>query len=100
MRTGRDVHEASAPATPSVIGNALAIGPDRHPLRLRCSKTWSPAPIAEKLGPAQRRRKQFAKEIVLQGVLSIQAGNNPRVVEMQLMSFLSLKEQAGLAKAA
>lgn len=56
-------------------------------------------PVAEKLGLLSKE-EQFVKEIVLQGVLSIQAGNNPRVVEMQLMSFLSLKEQAGMAKAA
>jgi chemotaxis protein MotA len=42
----------------------------------------------------------FAKEIMLQGVLSIQAGNNPRVVEMQLLSFLSSKQQAAIPKAA
>jgi chemotaxis protein MotA len=56
-------------------------------------------PIAEKLGLLSKE-EIFAKEIILQGILAIQAGNNPRVVEMQLMSFLSLKEQAGLAKAA
>jgi flagellar motor component MotA len=33
-------------------------------------------------------------------VLSIQAGNNPRVVEMQLLSFLSASQQAALPKAA
>jgi phosphoribosylamine--glycine ligase len=44
--------------------------------------------------------KAFAKEIIMQGVLSIQAGNNPRVVEMQLMSFLSNKAQASIPKAA
>ena len=38
--------------------------------------------------------------IVLAGVLSIQAGNNPRVVEMQLLSFLSAKQAKGIAKAA
>jgi chemotaxis protein MotA len=56
-------------------------------------------PIADKLA-ARSREEVFAKEIVLQGVLSIQAGNNPRVVEMQLLSFLSTKQQAQLAKAA
>ena len=56
-------------------------------------------PIAEKLAPAIERRI-FAKEIILQGVLSIQAGNNPRVVEMQLLSFLSRKQQAAMPKAA
>ena len=31
---------------------------------------------------------------------SIQAGNNPRVVEMQLLSFLSNKQQESMPKAA
>lgn len=56
-------------------------------------------PIAEKLGLLSKD-ELFVKEIILQGVLSIQAGNNPRVVEMQLMSFLSLAQQKGMAKAA
>jgi chemotaxis protein MotA len=56
-------------------------------------------PIAEKLGLLSKE-ELFAKEIILQGVLSIQAGNNPRVVEMQLMSFLSPVQQSGMAKAA
>jgi chemotaxis protein MotA len=56
-------------------------------------------PIAEKLGMLSKE-EIFVKEIILQGVLSIQAGNNPRVVEMQLLSFLSSKQQATLAKAA
>lgn len=56
-------------------------------------------PIAEKLA-MKSHEEAFGKEIVLQGILSIQAGNNPRVVEMQLLSFLSSKQQAGLAKAA
>jgi chemotaxis protein MotA len=56
-------------------------------------------PISEKLG-FRSAEEAFAKEIMLQGVLSIQAGNNPRVVEMQLMSFLSSKQQASIPKAA
>jgi chemotaxis protein MotA len=56
-------------------------------------------PIAEKLGLLSKE-EIFAKEIVLQGVLSIQAGNNPRVVEMQLLSFLDAKQQAAALKAA
>ena len=56
-------------------------------------------PVAEKLGLLSKD-EQFVKEVILQGVLSIQAGNNPRVVEMQLLSFLSSKQAAGLAKAA
>jgi chemotaxis protein MotA len=56
-------------------------------------------PVAEKLG-MRSHQEIFAMEVVLQGVLSIQAGNNPRVVEMQLLSFLSNKQQAALPKAA
>jgi len=56
-------------------------------------------PIAEKLA-LRSHEEAFNKEIILQGVLSIQAGNNPRVVEMQLLSFLSSKQQQSLAKAA
>jgi chemotaxis protein MotA len=56
-------------------------------------------PIAEKLGILSKE-EGFEKEIILQGVLSIQAGNNPRVVEMQLLSFLSAKQQAAAMKAA
>jgi chemotaxis protein MotA len=56
-------------------------------------------PISEKLG-LRSREEIFAKEIILQGVLSIQAGNNPRVVEMQLLSFLSTKQQSAMPKAA
>lgn len=56
-------------------------------------------PIAEKL-TLRSQEEAFAKEIMLQGVLSIQAGNNPRVVEMQLLSFLSTKQQEAMPKAA
>jgi chemotaxis protein MotA len=56
-------------------------------------------PISEKLA-ARSAEEAFAKEIMLQGVLSIQAGNNPRVVEMQLLSFLSNKQQEAMPKAA
>src|ERR1700712_1470359 len=54
-------------------------------------------PISEKLA-LRSHEEAFAKEIVLQGGLSNQAGNNPRVVEMQLMSFLSAKQQASIPK--
>lgn len=56
-------------------------------------------PIAEKL-MLRSQEEAVVKEIILQGVLAIQAGNNPRVVEMQLLSFLGTKQQAAMAKAA
>lgn len=82
----------------AVIGAALAVALTGT-LYGALLQNLMAGPVAEKLGMLSKE-EQFAKEVILQGVLSIQAGNNPRVVEMQLMSFLSLKQQAGLAKAA
>lgn len=56
-------------------------------------------PMAEKLS-LRSREEAIVKEIILQGVLAIQAGNNPRVVEMQLLSFVSTRQQQAFAKAA
>jgi chemotaxis protein MotA len=81
-----------------VIGNALAIALVGT-LYGCLLQNLIAGPIADKLA-VRSREEVFAKEIILQGVLSIQAGNNPRVVEMQLLSFLSTKQQAHLAKAA
>ena len=38
-------------------------------------------------------------ELILEGVLSIQAGGNPRVIEQKLLSFLAPKQRTALAKA-
>jgi chemotaxis protein MotA len=82
----------------SVIGAALAIALTGT-LYGCLLQNLIAGPIADKLA-SRSREEAFVKEIILQGVLSIQAGNNPRVVEMQLLSFLSTKQQATLAKAA
>ena len=82
----------------SVIGAALAIALTGTLYGCMLQNLMA-GPIAEKLA-LRSQEEVFAKEIVLQGVLSIQAGNNPRVVEMQLLSFLSTKQQATVAKAA
>jgi chemotaxis protein MotA len=82
----------------SVIGNALAIALTGTLYGCMLQNLVA-GPIAEKLA-LKSQEEVFAKEIVLQGVLSIQAGNNPRVVEMQLLSFLSSKQQAAMPKAA
>ena len=83
---------------PAKIGHALA-GALTGTLYGALLQNLAAGPIAEKLGLLSKE-EAFAKEIMLQGVLSIQAGNNPRVVEMQLMSFLSNKQQAAMPKAA
>src|ERR1700722_5529257 len=82
----------------SVIGAALAIALTGTLYGCMLQNLVA-GPIAEKLG-LRSHEEAFAKEIILQGVLSIQAGNNPRVVEMQLMSFLSSKQQEAMPKAA
>ncbi len=82
----------------SVIGNALAIALTGTLYGCMLQNLVA-GPIAEKL-VLRSQEELFVKEIILQGVLSIQAGNNPRVVEMQLLSFLSSKQQTSLAKAA
>ena len=82
----------------SVIGQALAIALTGTLYGCMLQNLIA-GPIAEKLA-LRSHEEAFAKEIILQGVLSIQAGNNPRVVEMQLMSFLSSKQQAAIPKAA
>lgn len=82
----------------SVIGAALAVALTGT-LYGALLQNLMAGPVAEKLG-LRSKEEIFKKEIILQGVLSIQAGNNPRVVEMQLLSFLSQKQQAAMAKAA
>jgi chemotaxis protein MotA len=82
----------------SVIGNALAIALTGT-LYGCILQNLVAGPVAEKL-TLRSQEEIFAKEIILQGILSIQAGNNPRVVEMQLLSFLSSTQQAALPKAA
>jgi len=47
-------------------------------------------PMAEKLG-RRSREEMFVKLIVIQGVMAIQQGDNPRVVEQKLKTFLPNK---------
>lgn len=52
-------------------------------------------PIGEKLG-LRSAEEQFVKEMTLVGIMSIQAGDNPHVVQMKLQSFLSEKQRQSL----
>lgn len=83
---------------PSAIGAALSIALTGT-LYGAMLQNIIAGPVAEKLG-LRSREEAITKEIILQGVLAIQAGNNPRVVEMQLLSFVSTKQQQAMAKAA
>ena len=53
---------------------------------------WICAPVAGKL-KANNAAEMMMKEITIEGLLSIQAGENPRVIEEKLKSFLSPGER-------
>jgi len=50
-------------------------------------------PVCDKLA-VRSKEELFNKQIIVQGILSIQAGDNPRIVESKLLSFLSNTERA------
>ena len=57
---------------------------------------WLCTPVATKL-QVNDTMEMMMKEITVEGILSIQAGENPRVIEEKLKSFLSPAERAGAA---
>ena len=54
---------------------------------------WICTPVASKL-KADNSLEMQAKEIMIEGLLSIQAGENPRVIEEKLKSFLAPKDRS------
>jgi len=55
---------------------------------------WICTPVATKL-KANNSSEVMLKEIMIEGLLSIQAGENPRVIEEKLKSFLAPSERGG-----
>lgn len=55
---------------------------------------WICAPVANKL-KRNNEMEIMLKEIMVEGLLSIQAGENPRVIEEKLKSFLAPSERGG-----
>jgi chemotaxis protein MotA len=53
-------------------------------------------PLCDKLA-LRSKEELFNKQIIIQGILAIQAGDNPRIVESKLLSFLSSKQRSGMA---
>ena len=53
---------------------------------------WICAPVANKL-KADNSAEMMLKEVMIEGLLSIQAGENPRVIEEKLKSFLAPKDR-------
>lgn len=56
---------------------------------------WICAPVASKL-KSKNGEEMMVKEIEIEGLLSIQAGENPRVIEEKLKSFLAPKDRSAL----
>ncbi|MDD6327083.1 MAG: motility protein A [Lachnospiraceae bacterium] len=58
---------------------------------------WICSPVANKL-TKQNDMEIKLKEVMIEGILSIQAGENPRVIEEKLKAFLAPKERAGFGE--
>lgn len=58
---------------------------------------WISAPVATKLASLNEEEVQV-KEIMIEGLLSIQAGENPRVIEEKLKSFLAPSMRDGVSE--
>ncbi len=54
-------------------------------------------PLADKLG-TRSAEEMLQKEIVIKGIMSIQAGDNPRIVEQKLKTFLPPKLRASIGE--
>ena len=76
---------------PSAIGPAMAVAL-LTTLYGSMIANWICAPTAAKLKSNSAAEIQI-KEIMIEGLLSIQAGENPRVIEEKLKSFLAPKDR-------
>lgn len=74
-------------ADPNSIGPAMAVALITT-LYGSLLANWICAPVSNKL-KSQNDSEMMVKEIMIEGLLSIQAGENPRVIEEKLKSFLA-----------
>ena len=58
---------------------------------------WLATPVANKLTD-NNDREVMIKEVMIEGLLSIRAGENPRVIEEKLKSFLSPKQREAMSE--
>jgi chemotaxis protein MotA len=56
---------------------------------------WLLLPVAGKLG-LHNNMEVASKEMIIEGVLSIQAGDNPRILAMKLLSYLTPKDRKAI----
>lgn len=77
---------------PSAIGPAMAVALITT-LYGSLLANWLATPVANKLRVNNEAEIQ-QKEVMIEGLLSIQAGENPRVIEEKLKSFLAPKDRS------
>ena len=80
---------------PSSIGPSMAVALITT-LYGSMMANWIATPTANKL-KANNAAEMAVKEIMIEGLLSIQAGENPRVIEEKLKSFLAPKDRETLS---
>lgn len=83
---------------PSTIGGGMAVALITTLYGALLSNVVT-GPIAEKLG-ARDSEEVLAKTVIIAGVMSIQSGDNPRVVENKLLTYLSPSERAAVSSEA
>lgn len=81
---------------PSSIGPAMAVALITT-LYGSLLANWLCAPVANKLS-VNNDLEIMVKEVTVEGLLSIQAGENPRVIEEKLKSFLSPKMRESMSE--
>ena len=84
------------------LTDSSTIGPNMAVARLTTLygsmiANWFATPLASKMKAIGAQEYQM-KEIVIEGLLSIQAGENPRVIEEKLKSFLSPGARVGIGE--
>lgn len=81
---------------PSAIGPSMAVALITT-LYGSMMANWICTPVAAKL-KVNNDMEMSVKEIMVEGLLSIQAGENPRVIEEKLKSFLSPKDRDSIGE--
>ncbi len=79
---------------PSAIGPAMSVAL-LTTLYGSLLANWIAIPVSKKLAN-KNNSEIMEKEIMIEGLLSIQAGENPRVIEEKLKSFLSPSERSSI----
>lgn len=81
---------------PSTIGPAMAVALITT-FYGSVLANWIATPVATKL-KANNAKEIMVKTIMVEGLLSIQAGENPRVIEEKLKSFLTPAQREGMSE--